>query len=111
MMDRRKLLLYTLTPILAGSLWIGSASASHKKKGEANSSATQTPAKTTTKAPIASSTVSASEIANAKSKGLVWVNTKSRVYHTGGRYYGKTKHGQFMSAADAKKAGYKAAKR
>ncbi len=54
---------------------------------------------------------SSSEIANAKAKGMVWVNTGTKVYHTGGRYYGTTKHGQFMSEADAQKAGYKAAKR
>ncbi len=58
-----------------------------------------------------SSTASSSDIANARSKGLVWVNTETKVYHTGGRYYGNTKHGQFMSQADAEKAGYKAAKR
>jgi hypothetical protein len=54
---------------------------------------------------------SSSDIANAKAKGMVWVNTESKVYHTSGKYYGNTKHGQFMSAADAQKAGYKEAKR
>lgn len=52
-----------------------------------------------------------SEIAQAKAKGLVWVNTRSRVYHTGGRYYGTTKHGRFTTLADARKAGYRAARR
>jgi hypothetical protein len=42
---------------------------------------------------------------------MVWVNTESGVYHTGGKYYGTTKHGKFMSLADAQKAGYKASKR
>ena len=45
--------------------------------------------------------------------GMVWVNTgsKSKVYHKeGDRYYGKTKSGKFMTEADAKKAGYSAAK-
>ena len=54
---------------------------------------------------------SPSEIANAKAKGMVWVNTQSKVYHSGGKYYGNTKQGQFMTEADAQKAGYKAAKR
>jgi hypothetical protein len=44
-------------------------------------------------------------------KGMVWVNLDSRVYHReGDRWYGKTKHGKFMSEADAQKAGYRAAK-
>jgi competence protein ComEA len=41
----------------------------------------------------------------------VWVNLDSGVYHKGGRWYGKTKNGKFMTADEAKKAGYTAAKR
>lgn len=48
---------------------------------------------------------------NPPSQGMVWVNTGSKVYHkSGSRWYGKTKHGKWMSEADAQKAGYKAAK-
>jgi hypothetical protein len=44
-------------------------------------------------------------------KGMVWVNLDSGVYHReGDRWYGKTKHGKFMSEADAQKAGYRASK-
>jgi hypothetical protein len=50
------------------------------------------------------------EIADAKAKGLVWVNTESKVYHKDGRYYGKTKRGKFMTEADAQKAGFRAEK-
>jgi hypothetical protein len=49
------------------------------------------------------------EIADAKGKGLVWVNLNSKVYHSGGDFYGKTKRGKFMSESDAKAAGFKAA--
>ena len=53
---------------------------------------------------------SAADIAAAKSKGLVWVNLNTGVYHKDGNLYGKTKNGQFMTEDDAKKAGHRAAK-
>ncbi len=44
-------------------------------------------------------------------KGMVWVNTSTKVYHKeGDPYYGKTKHGKFMTEDEAIKAGYRAAK-
>jgi hypothetical protein len=53
---------------------------------------------------------SAQDIANAKSQGLVWVNTSSRVFHKDGENYGKTKHGKFMTEAEARQQGFRAAK-
>ncbi|MGA7079716.1 MAG: hypothetical protein WBQ43_04660 [Terriglobales bacterium] len=76
-----------------------------------------TPATSVAPAPGATASKSAdgkpssSEIAAAKASGKVWVNTESRVYHKGGRWYGKTKQGKFMTEAEAKAAGYKAAAR
>jgi Helix-hairpin-helix motif len=44
-------------------------------------------------------------------KGMVWVNTSSKVFHReGDRWYGKTKHGKFMTEADAIAAGFREAK-
>lgn len=44
-------------------------------------------------------------------KGMVWVNTDSKVFHReGDRWYGKTKQGKFMTEADAVKEGFREAK-
>jgi hypothetical protein len=72
------------------------------------SNAAATPKKNSSQS---SAVPSDSEIAAAKAAHKVWVNLDSGVYHKGGRWYGKTKNGKFMSEADAKKAGYKAAHR
>jgi len=56
-------------------------------------------------------TAFAAEIATAKASGKVWVNLDTGIYHKAGRWYGKTKNGKFMTADEAKKAGYRPAKR
>jgi hypothetical protein len=68
-----------------------------------------TPKKTASKE--ATSAASDPQIAAAKTNGMVWVNTDSGVYHKGGRWYGKTKQGKFMTEAEAKAAGYKASEK
>jgi len=43
--------------------------------------------------------------------GQVWVNTETHVYHKeGSRWYGKTKHGKYLSEQDTIKEGDHAAK-
>lgn len=66
---------------------------------------------TTTQASPSRSAPSTADIAAAKAAHKVWVNLDTGIYHKGGRWYGKTKNGKFMTVEDAKKAGYKAAKR
>lgn len=42
---------------------------------------------------------------------VVWVNTPTRIYHySGTRYYGQTHRGAYMCEADARAAGYRAAR-
>ena len=44
-------------------------------------------------------------------KGMVWVNTATKVYHReGDRWYGKTKVGKFLTEDEAIKEGYHASK-
>ncbi len=66
------------------------------------------PAKTAAAAPAPASDVVAQ---TPPSRGMVWVNTATKVFHReGDPWYGKTKHGKFMTEADAVKSGYRASK-
>jgi len=67
--------------------------------------------KTAPAAKTAAAAPSSADLSNAKAKGLVWVNLNTKVYHmSSASQYGTTKNGKFMSEADAKAAGYRAAK-
>jgi len=45
------------------------------------------------------------------SKGMVWVNLDTKIFHReGDHWYGKTKHGKYMTEADAVKEGYRVSK-
>jgi len=79
----------------------------------AQSTPSSTPAKpaTTSAKPAATPPPSAADIADAKAKGMVWANLNTKVYHySTDSTYGTTKHGKFMTEADAKAAGFRAAK-
>ena len=89
---------------LAGALSLTvPAVAQAPKSGDQAKTSTAKKAADTTPAP------SDKDIADARAKGMVWVNTSTKVYHKDGEFYGKTKKGKFMAEDDAKKGGYRAA--
>jgi len=90
-------------------------------KATASSSAAATPASAPTPAPAraaappaaapAASTVASTSAQVPLAKGMVWVNTSTKVFHReGDKWYGKTKEGKFMTEADALAAGFHEAK-
>ena len=96
-----------ITPLVS----VGAAAPAAAKATEAPAAAADKP-----KTPSAgkSSDTAKSSTTEARvppEKGMVWVNTSSKVYHReGDRWYGKTKEGKFMTETDAIKAGYHASK-
>jgi hypothetical protein len=104
-MNRLTNKLMTAALATASLLSFGAASLS------AQAGSAPAPAATSTKAAkVKAPAPTDADIADATSKGLVWVNLNTKVYHKPGvATYGHTKNGKFMTEADAQAAGYKAA--
>ena len=76
--------------------------------GAATPASTPRPAPAATPVPI--TTASKAPVGNP-GPGQVWVNTETKVFHRqGSKWYGTTKHGKYMSEADALKAGNRESK-
>ena len=97
------------TALVSGQAF-GQAAAPAKAADAAQSAAKSATTKVEKAAKTVANPVSDKDIADAKAKGMVWVNLNSKVYHTEGEFYGHTKEGKFMTEDEAKKAGYRAAK-
>ena len=96
----------------------------HSKKAKAAAAATASPAAVATPAATPEAASAATPAAKKHKapepqaaqapgggNGQVWVNTETHVYHKeGSKWYGKTKHGKYVSEADAVKEGDKASK-
>lgn len=95
---------------LTGGVIPGVAMAQAPASTQTTATSASTPSKTAKAAKPAAATPTDAEIADAKSKGMVWANVNTKVYHKDDAQYGKTKNGKFMTEADAQKAGYRMAK-
>jgi len=87
------------------------AAASSEKPASSKSSEAASSAKPSAPAPSAKSSEASTPRQPPPAKGMVWVNTATKVYHyEGDKWYGNTKEGKYMTEDDAIKAGYHASK-
>ncbi len=78
-----------------------------RKKTETKPSSS--PTATADKSPVAA--MEKTTATNAGGNDRVWVNTETHVYHVqGSRFYGNTRHGAYMTEAQAKAEGDRPAK-
>ena len=97
--------MFALGTVVTAGLVMAQVPAAPPAASTAKTAAKEVKDKVTKPAPTAA------EIADAKAKGLVWVNHNTKVFHkSDAPTYGTTKNGEFMTEADALKAGNRMAK-
>jgi DNA uptake protein ComE-like DNA-binding protein len=93
-------------PATAAAKPAPAAASSTAAAGTTSEASSRAPAAAKAPAPEASTPYKA-----PPAKGMVWVNTSTKVYHyEGDQWYGKTKEGKYMTEKDAIAAGYHASK-
>jgi hypothetical protein len=91
--------------------WYGpGAAAPAASEATASTTSAPAPAAAPAAAPARTTASNASTAAPAPANPTdVWVNLSTKAYHCpGAKYYGTTKHGKYMSEADARAAGFHA---
>ena len=85
--------------------------ASSEKPSTSRSSEASSSSRSSTSSSSAKSSEASTPRQPPPAKGMVWVNTATKVYHyEGDKWYGNTKEGKYMTEDDAIKAGYRASK-
>jgi hypothetical protein len=95
---------FLVAALCLSAAWAQSTNSQSSSGATDKSQTAAAPTKTSTSKPSAPTDA---EIAAAKAQHRVWVNLDSKIYHKGGRWYGKTKNGKFMTEEEAKAAGYR----
>ena len=83
----------------------GCSSSSSSNDTSENTTATTAPAATASGGPMTAAAPIPTDL--KCSDAIVWVNTSKKDYHlSGDKWYGRTKHGQYMCQSDAEAKGY-----